>query len=59
MVRRDRAASPSARPPSPDFSGVHPDVAKDPKYADFADDLKNKVDADKVRWRDPFARDTP
>ena len=58
---RKREASPTvaARPPSPDFSGVHPDVAKDPKYADFAADLKNKVPADKMRWPDPLARDTP
>ena len=50
-------ASPTVapRPPSPDFSGVHPDVAKDPKYADFAADLKNKVPADKMRWPDPLA----
>ena len=34
-------------------SGVHP-VAKDPKYADFAADLKNKVPADK--WRPLRAR---
>ena len=54
---RQGEASPTVapRPPSPDFSGVHPDVAKDPKYADFAADLKNKVPADKMRWPDPLA----
>ena len=60
VVRKGRASpTVAARPPSPDFSGVHPDVAKDPKYADFAADLKNKVPADKMRWPDPLARDTP